>query len=177
MSKVVLNNLDNLQNETTAVATINANNDSIEAAINQAVFRNGGSPNEMDADFDMNSHRILNLPAPIYANDVVRLQDTSTLITGLIPSHSITNPKLAQGPAFTVKGNNTSATADETDITVSQLQSMTNQGLILAGVKLGVNMNTTADQPITITMPDHYSIFRIFAANPSVSLTTAVGGL
>lgn len=176
MAKLILNNLVNLQNETTVVTAINSNNDAIEAAMDQAVFRNGSSPNQMNADFDMNSHRILNLPAPIFANDVVRLQDTTTLISGLIPNGSITNAKLAAAPAYTVKGNPTSTTGPVTDIGVSQLQWMTGEGLILAGTLLAANMNTTADQAITLSMPDQYSIFRIIVSNPSLSLTTAVGG-
>ena len=177
MSKITLTDIVNLQNETTAVNAMNTNSAIIELALDNTVSRDGTSPNVMNSDFDMNSHRILNLPAPIYPNDVVRLQDTSTAIGNILTAHSVSNDKLAQAPAFTLKGNNTSATADVTDVHVNQIQAMTNQGLILAGVLLGANMNSTADQAITITMPDHYLIFRVLVTNPSISLTTAVGGI
>lgn len=62
MTKVVLYDIVNLQNETTATNRMNDNSARIEAALNNAVSRDGTSPNAMLANLDMNSHRILNLP-------------------------------------------------------------------------------------------------------------------
>lgn len=51
-------------------------------------------------------------------------------------------------------------------------------GMILGGKLIGANMNSTADQAITIFCPAaSYSIFRVVAKNPSISLTTAQGSL
>jgi hypothetical protein len=75
MSKVTLTNIENLQSETTAVQAINENFDAIEAAMELTLSRNGATPNQMTAPLDMNSQRIINLPAPIDANDAVRLVD------------------------------------------------------------------------------------------------------
>ena len=75
MSKVTLTNIENLQSETTAVQAINENFDAIEAAMELTLSRNGETPNQMTAPLDMNSQRIINLPAPIDANDAVRLVD------------------------------------------------------------------------------------------------------
>ena len=44
-------------------AVINANNAAIEAAFDNTLSRDGSTPNQMEASFDMNSNRILNLPA------------------------------------------------------------------------------------------------------------------
>lgn len=63
MAKLVLNNLANLNNQTSAVNTINNNSDLIETAIENTLSRDGTSPNSMGAALDMNSHRIVNLPA------------------------------------------------------------------------------------------------------------------
>jgi hypothetical protein len=46
------------------------------------------------------------------------------------------------------------------------------------GSLLGANMNSTADQVIPISFPSaNYRIDSILVTNPSVSLTTAVGGI
>ncbi len=62
MAKVNLSNLTNLENQTTAVSTINVNNSSITAAVEKTLSRDGSSPNQMLASLDMNSNRIINLP-------------------------------------------------------------------------------------------------------------------
>ena len=46
------------------IATYNANNALIEAALENTVSRDGTSPNTMSAAFDMNSQQIVNLPTP-----------------------------------------------------------------------------------------------------------------
>lgn len=76
--KITLSNLANLQNETTAVNTINNNNATIVAAIDNTLSRDGTSPNQMSAALDMNSNHILNLPKPTSNFDAVRLIDLST---------------------------------------------------------------------------------------------------
>lgn len=65
MPKLTLNNLNNLQNESSTVTIINGNNDATETALENTLSRDGTSPNEMNANLDMNTHRILNLPDPI----------------------------------------------------------------------------------------------------------------
>jgi hypothetical protein len=58
--------------------TVGALNTELEKiAVSQQDFlsRIGQAPNQMEGNLDMNSNRILNLPAPVAATDVVRLQD------------------------------------------------------------------------------------------------------
>jgi hypothetical protein len=51
-------------------------------------------------------------------------------------------------------------------------------GGILLGTLIGANMNSTADQIITMfSNPSKYIIRRIVVANASISLTTAAGGV
>lgn len=75
MAKLTLSPISNLQNESTVVATINANNDLIEEALEITLSRDGTSPNTMTQPLDMNSQRIINLPEPVDDNDAVRLVD------------------------------------------------------------------------------------------------------
>jgi hypothetical protein len=80
VAKLTLSNLASLQNETSALATINANSDLIETALENTLSRDGTSPNEMGANLDMNNNRILNLPAPVADQEPLRLVDGQALV-------------------------------------------------------------------------------------------------
>src|SRR5258705_706671 len=75
MSKITLADLVNLQNETSAVTNINSNNAILETASDNTLSRDGSAPNQMLANLDMNNNRIINLPAPLGANEPFRLAD------------------------------------------------------------------------------------------------------
>lgn len=75
MSKITLADLASIQNDPTAVDTINDNSAIIEVAFDNTLSRDGTSPNQMNANIDMNSHRILNLPRPLSPNEPARLRD------------------------------------------------------------------------------------------------------
>lgn len=77
-----LTNLANLQNETTAVTAINANNAAITQAFQDVLALDGTSPNSMEAELDMNSFAILNLPAPTNMSSPLRLLDVALLNGG-----------------------------------------------------------------------------------------------
>lgn len=89
MAKAVLNDLVNLENQTSAVNTINANNAVIETAFDNTLSRDGTPPNKMSADLDMNSNRILNLPFPGSPHEPVRLEDfdLAGIIKGMNPAN------------------------------------------------------------------------------------------
>lgn len=88
--KITLNNLANLQNENTAVGTINANNDTLETAFDNTLSRDGTSPNQMEAVLDMNSNRIINLPEPTSSDEPVRLIDLENVIGDIVPNAAFT---------------------------------------------------------------------------------------
>lgn len=58
-------------NDASATATLNANFEQIEKEILNTVSRDGTQPNYMDADFDLNNHRIINVGQPVDDFDVV----------------------------------------------------------------------------------------------------------
>src|SRR5882762_9087163 len=82
MTKVTLNNVASLIDATTAANTINANSNAIQTAFDNTLSRDGTQPNQMKAALDMNSNRILNLPAPISNTDPVRVIDLSNFTSG-----------------------------------------------------------------------------------------------
>lgn len=77
--KLTLTTLSSLQNDTSATDKINANSAAIITAIDNTLSRDGTSPNQMSADLDMNSHRVLNLPAPANMFEPLRVLDAATL--------------------------------------------------------------------------------------------------
>ena len=86
MSKITLNDVANLIDETTAKNTINANSAVTQTAFDNTLSRDGTSPNQMWSNLDMNSNRILNLPAPIGAGEPVRLHEIQEIILAQLPT-------------------------------------------------------------------------------------------
>lgn len=75
MPKVVLTDLQSLQNEQMAVARINANFQAVQTVIDTLLSRDGSVPNQMIAVVDMNENRIVNLAAPVDPNDAARFKE------------------------------------------------------------------------------------------------------
>jgi hypothetical protein len=94
VAKVSLSNLASLtNNEESTIATINANNDAIEAAIEKTLSRDGTSPNTMSSSLDMNNNRIINLPSPSSSSDAA----TKAYVDANIGEGSV-GPQGEQGP-------------------------------------------------------------------------------
>lgn len=81
MSKIILNNVGDIVDATTAATTINNNNAVLQTASDNTLSRDGTFPNQMLSNLDMNSNQIVNLPAPLTATSPVRLQDVNTATT------------------------------------------------------------------------------------------------
>lgn len=79
MSKIVLSNVTSNGTLVTAASNINNNSVLVESAFENTLSRDGTSPNEMNADLDMNSNQIINLPAPLSLNSPARLADVMDL--------------------------------------------------------------------------------------------------
>lgn len=80
MAKLTLTDLASLQNQLSALSTINSNYTLIEAAIENTLSRDGTTPNSMSADLDMNDNSILNLPYPSSPTQPLRLGDLVALL-------------------------------------------------------------------------------------------------
>lgn len=74
--------LDSITSGFASVTKYNANNDAIETAIENTLSRDGTSPNQMGANLDMNSFKLINLGAPSSANDAARLADVQDAVAG-----------------------------------------------------------------------------------------------
>lgn len=84
MSKITLNHVSNLIDTTTAETIINADLDTIQAAIDNTLSRDGTSPNKMASNLDMDSFQIINLPTPSSSTSPLRLQDLVSFLGGTI---------------------------------------------------------------------------------------------
>lgn len=82
MTKLTLPSFSSLTNESSFLEQLNEAMAAIEALADLLLSRDGTAPNTMTADLDMNSNRILNLPAPVNDTDPVRLQDLTDGIQG-----------------------------------------------------------------------------------------------
>lgn len=75
MPKVDIKRLDSVtNNDTTATKQINDNFQALQQAIENTISRDGTVPNYMDANFDLNSYRIINAGDPVGDQDVVTLK-------------------------------------------------------------------------------------------------------
>lgn len=82
MAKLVTTDLVSLENDTSAVNTINNNFAAVETAMENTLSRDGTTPNTMTADLDMNSQFILNLPVPTDNQHAASKYYVDTIITG-----------------------------------------------------------------------------------------------
>ena len=116
MSKIILNNVVNLENEDTAVTTINNNSSTVQTAFDNTLSRDGTAPNQMGNLLDMNSNPIINLPAPTSSYMPLRLIDAQTLNGG---GTIITSPLPVGGTTGQVLTKNSNTNYDVIWQTVS----------------------------------------------------------
>jgi len=118
MSKLNITDLVNLQNEVTAVSTINNSFTAVETAMENTLSRDGTTPNTMSASLDMNSNRIINLPLPISDLEPLRLIDAAGATIPIILT-----PDGDKGD-LTVSGTGTIYTIDDDVVTYAKMQNV-----------------------------------------------------
>lgn len=110
--------LSDLLAKFSSITTINANNDLIEAALENTLSRDGTTPNEMTASLDMNSNKILNLPTAVASTDPIIFTQfklanlTDVDLTGLADTQGIVwnattskwEPSTTSAPVASVNG-------------------------------------------------------------------------
>lgn len=101
MAKIDLQDIASLTNEQSAIALINANSATIETESDTFLSRDGTSPNQMLADLDMNSNRIINLPEAVASGQPVRYDEFILGVAG---------PEGPEGPPGAPGANGTNGT-------------------------------------------------------------------
>ena len=79
MAKLTLTDISNFRNQTVTANTINSNNNATETALENTLSRDGTSPNQMNADLDMNSNDILNVGDIDASTGTIDTINTSTI--------------------------------------------------------------------------------------------------
>lgn len=79
MAKLTLSPLSNLNSQSSAVATINANMEAIEEAMENTLSRDGTSPNPMQSELDMNGYSIINAITTDDPSSLVSRETAETL--------------------------------------------------------------------------------------------------
>ncbi len=123
MAKLTLTNITAGYGSNTA---FNANFAAIVTALENTLSRDGTIPNTMNASFDMNSNRIINLAAPVNSNDGARLTDIQAALAGG-SANLITNV-----PAGTISATNVQAALNELDIEKALLAGSSSQTFSVA---------------------------------------------
>jgi hypothetical protein len=97
MAKLSLTDLASLSNETSVITAINNNNQATEVALENTLSRDGTSPNEMEADLDMNNNRIINLPDAIDDSEPVTKAQLDAVVLASGGGEGVTDHGLLTG--------------------------------------------------------------------------------
>lgn len=100
--KVTLLTLADLVSQTTAVQNLNQNFSTIQTAFDNTLSRDGTTPNQMGSAIDMNSNRIINLPAPTTSTDAARWIDVTSSFAAT--NFILPNPTGNDGKVVTASG-------------------------------------------------------------------------
>lgn len=120
MTKVVLSNVANLQDESSATNTINVNSGLVSAAFDNTLSRDGTSPNQMVANLDMNSNQVINLPAATFTTSPVRKAEFDQAVFGT-GNGNVVGPAGATAGAIAVYAGTTGQSISQiTVVPVSQ---------------------------------------------------------
>lgn len=155
MSKITLTNVANLDNPASAVTIINNNSQVIQTAFDNTLSRDGTTPNQMAAPIDMNSNRVMNLPAPATANEPLRLADLNSFVGGTvtnIPAGGATGSVLQKN---TAANYDVSWTSTITNCTYSGLTVSTTVGGVLT---IANSKTLTVNNTLTFTGTDLSSV-------------------
>src|SRR6266436_1714058 len=102
MTKISLQNIDNLQNESTVVSAINNNNAYTRAAMDNTLSRDGTAPNQMNTPLDMNSKKIINLVDATTDQEPVTFGQFNNTISALNAGAVVTASYVTTTPSSTL---------------------------------------------------------------------------
>lgn len=200
MAKLILNDVSSLIDATTSATTINNNSAAIETAMENTLSRDGTSPNTMSSSLDMNSNRVLNLPAPVADSEPARYIDVldvalGTFATPLSVPNGGTGTTTSTGTGSTVRSISptlttptlTSATLTSPTMTTPALGTPTSGTLtnttglpISTGVSgLGTNIATFLGTPSSANLAaavtnETGSGALVFATSPALTTPTGI---
>lgn len=180
--KVTLQTIDSLQNQISALSKLNSNFTVLAEKLDTLLSRDGDTPNQLEANIDMNSYRITNLPAPSAQNEPARLKDIqdivfggvvdNTIDTDKLQNDSVTADKLAANSVTTIK-------IADANVTNAKLSSMAEATFKMraAGSGTGAPIDGTAAQAKTVLSLPSDTVQSLNEKSPTITDQTAVGTL
>jgi hypothetical protein len=160
VAKLSLSDFASIANQQTFINTLNANFALVEAALEVTLSRDGTSPNEMEADLDMNSNRILNLVAAVADTEPIRKAEFDDLETEFDTLETNINNALAavnaaiddlEVDAAALTAAVTAAQLAETNAETAETNAEAAQAAAEAALAAIGNLNSLSD--VTITSP------------------------
>lgn len=141
MAKVTLTNPGTFVADASAVAQTANNNAAITAAIENTLSRDGTGPNQMSAPLDMNSQRIINLPAPVSNSEPARLADVgqapvSAAAAAASAAAALASQNQTAADVVTTGGNVTASAANAT-AAASSIQALSGTSVTSQTIGLG----------------------------------------
>lgn len=118
----------------TSLKGINSELVKIEDAFKDVLDRQGEDPNYMDTDLDMNSHRILNLPAPVHSQEPVRLGDVKPFIDDTQTTRDSAIEAAEQAQESAAEAEVAAAKAEESAAKAKEVPEITRSLLIAQGL-------------------------------------------
>lgn len=116
--KIDLPDIGSLANSSSARAAINSNFNTIENAIDNTLSRDGSTPNQMEADIDLNGNSLLNVADPVNDMDGVNKRSVGDLVEGFVSEIAET---IIEG---TARVDRFIATAGQSDFTLTDSPGM-----------------------------------------------------
>lgn len=123
MAKLTLTDIDTID-ASSIIEAMSDNNTAIETAMENTLSRDGTSPNSMEADLDMDSNRILNLPLPVSETEPARLKELNDIVLGqleisvTLEDDSVTFAKMQNIDSDKLIGRDAVGSGDPTSISV-----------------------------------------------------------
>lgn len=96
MAKLTLNTIGSRYG---SIDALNDNSDLIEAALENTLSRDGTGPNNMEADLDMDSHRVINLTDGINNQDAVTVKQLNGSLQGIASGNIVKLREIATATA------------------------------------------------------------------------------
>lgn len=132
MAKLTLQDIANLQNESTVVTTLKSNNDATEIAMERTLSRDGLAPNQMLSNLDMNNYKVINLPDALTAQEPATYSQLTSGLTA-VGGGAVTNAAY---------------------VTVTPNPLLLSERILTAGTNLSLT-DGGANNPVTLAVSDN----------------------